>query len=399
MLWIIDNGSFVKQGDELVRLDASFIREQVDERTKYANWSQSAADHSAAALARARLALEEYDRGRFRTELMTMEKNLAVAEAALQSAQNRLKHARLMASSGFVSELEIEEHRFAVEQAALAVDLNAAQLRILQEFTYKEQLQTLQGELASIQATHEANAERAMADASRRDRALEELQYCVMRAPRDGLVIHPSAAKWEMAPIAEGSNVHKDQVLLLMPNLDKMRVKLGVHESHVKRVAVGQEARVELTNATLTGRVAEVASVAKPAGWWTGNQVRYDTYVALPPRPGLRPGMSSIVQIKVAEYKNELLIPVAAVVESEGKTHCWVRTDAGTQRRTITLGDSNGVFSIVTEGLREGEEVVLNPRPLEQQPDSAGPNVQPASGILPGPTDAGRTIKKEAAER
>lgn len=46
VLWVIDSGSFVQPGDELVRLDASFINEQIDERTKYAHWSQSAADRS-----------------------------------------------------------------------------------------------------------------------------------------------------------------------------------------------------------------------------------------------------------------------------------------------------------------------------------------------------------------
>jgi hypothetical protein len=41
VLWIVDSGTFVNEGDELVRLDALSIQEQVDERTKYANWSHS----------------------------------------------------------------------------------------------------------------------------------------------------------------------------------------------------------------------------------------------------------------------------------------------------------------------------------------------------------------------
>ncbi|MEM7476895.1 MAG: hypothetical protein AAF483_18070, partial [Planctomycetota bacterium] len=360
-----------EKGDELVRLDALFIQEQVDERTKYSNWSQSAADHSEARLAKAKLAVEEYDQGRFRTEVMSMEKDIAVSKSALQNARDRLQHSSVMASSGFVSELQVEERQFAVEQAALDLKLKETQLKVLQEFTYKEQLQTLKGELASTEATHGANVERAMADASRRDRAVEELQYCVLLADRDGLVIHPNAAKWETAPVAEGTRVYKDQVLLLMPDLKKMRVKLGVHESLVKRVVLGQETRVVLTEGILDGSVSEVASIAKPAGWWTGNQVRYDTYISLPPREGLRPGMSAEVEIKVAEYKNELLVPVAAIVESESGTFCWVQGSGGLQRRKITLGDSNDVFSIVTEGLDEGDEVFLNPAAFEKPTQNA----------------------------
>lgn len=365
VLWIIDSGSFVKKGDELVRLDSLFIEEQVDERTKYSNWSQSAADSSAARLANAELAVDEYDNGRFRTEVMSQEKDIAVAKSALQNARDRLKHASAMASSGFISELEIEERRFAVEQARLDLKLKETQLNVLQEFTYKEQLQTLRGQFTAAKATHEANVERAMADASRRDRAVEELPFCVLRAERDGLVIHPNAAQWESAPISEGTNVHKDQVLLLMPDLDRMQVKLGVHESKVKRVKLGQDARVTLTDGVLEGSVSEVASIAKPASWWTANQVRYDTYVSLPSRAGLRPGMSAEVEITIANYEDVLLIPVAAVVETESGSFCWVKSADDVRRRQITLGDSNDIFSIVSDGLRNGEEVLLNPAAME----------------------------------
>jgi HlyD family secretion protein len=134
----------------------------------------------------------------------------------------------------------------------------------------------------------------------------------------------------------------------------------------VKRVKEGQEAKVALTDGVLEGSVAEVASIAKPAGLWTGNQVRYDTYVSLPPREGLRPGRSAEVEIKVAKYENVLLIPVAAVVETEGGSFCWVISPQGARRRRITLGDSNEIFTIVTDGISEADEVLLNPAPLEQ---------------------------------
>ena len=45
------------------------------------------------------------------------------------------------------------------------------------------------------------------------------------------MVIYPSAAAHKTTPdITEGATVRKDQVLLLMPDLDKMQVKVGIHE-------------------------------------------------------------------------------------------------------------------------------------------------------------------------
>ncbi len=271
-----------------------------------------------------------------------------------------------MANSGYIGELEIEEAEFTVNQFQRSLDLKKTQLDVLRKFTHKEQMQTLTGNLKSVAATHKANVERAMADASRRDRAVEELQYCVLTAEQDGLVIHPNAAKWESGPIAEGTNVHRDQLLLLMPNLKKMQVKLGVHESIVKRVRAGQEARVAMAEGTLAGKVTEVASITKPAGWWTGNQVRYDTVVSLPTQEWLRPGMSADVEITIAEHNDVLLIPVASIVNRSGATFCWVQAPSGPERRQITVGDSNEVFSIVAAGLDEGEEVLLNPMAMEQ---------------------------------
>ena len=365
VLWIIDSGTFVEKGDELVRLDALFIQEQVDERTKYANWSQSAADGSAANFARSKIAVSEYDQGRYQTEVMSLEKDVVVADAAVQNAKDRVRHVRVMADSGYLSELEVEERQFAVKQAELNLQLKQTQLEILEKFTHKEQLQTLRGNLTAVEATHKANVERAMADNSRRDRAVEELQYCVIKADSSGLVIHPDAAKWETAPIAEGTNVYQNQVLLLMPNLQKMQVKVGVHEFDVKRVTSGQVAIVTLPETTLEGVVSDVASITKPAGWWTGNQVRYDTLVSLPPIEGLRPGTSAEVEIQVAAYENVLLLPVAAIIESNDQHFCWVQTSVGEQRQQIEIGDSNDIFTIVKTGLQEGDEVLLNPLAYE----------------------------------
>lgn len=361
VLWIIESGSFVKKGQELVRLDSFRIQEQIDERTKYSNWSQSAADQSAATAVAAEIAIPEYTEGRYRAQVMALEKDVAVAEAALRNSRDRLRHVRTMARSEYISELEVEEAEFRVSQFQRSLDLKKTDLDVLRNFTHKEQMQTLSGRLKSVTANHKANVERAMADASRRDRAVAELQYCVLKAGKSGLVIHPNAAKWESAPIAEGTNVHQDQLLLLMPNLDRMQVKVGVHESIVKRVKTGQRARVTMAEGILGGKVTEVASITKPAGWWTGNQVRYDTLVSLPSTDWLRPGMSADVEITIAEYSDVLLVPVAAIVDREGTSFCWVQTKSGPERIQIQLGDSNDVFSIVNGGLNEGDHVLLNP--------------------------------------
>ena len=56
-----------------------------------------------------------------------------------------------------------------------------------------------------------------------------------------------------------------------------------------------------------------------------------------------------------------MTIPVSCVVETDKGDFCWVQTPDGPKRRSIQLGDTNDVFIIVKAGLKEGDEVVLNP--------------------------------------
>ena len=205
-------------------------------------------------------------------------------------------------------------------------------------------------------------------DEARMALARKEIERCVIKAERSGLVIYPRAEEWKNAPdIAEGATVHHDQVLLLMPDLSKMQVKIGIHESMIDRIKPGMSARVTLPDRTLDGEVSSVASAAQPAVWWTGNIVRYDAIIQLPSVEGLKPGMSAEVEVLMARHEDVLTLPVAAVVETEEGDFCWVGTAGGAKRRSLQLGDSNDVFIVVEAGLRKGDEVILNPLPFMEE--------------------------------
>ena len=146
-----------------------------------------------------------------------------------------------------------------------------------------------------------------------------------------------------------------------MPDLNQMQVKVGIHESIIDRMRLGMNANVTHSRIPMLGEVTYVASVAKPAGWWTGNVVKYDAIVALPPREGLRPGTSVEVEIVIAQHDNALLVPATAVIETQLGFACWVKGNAEPQRRSVALGDSSEMFIEVLEGLSEGDEVIIDP--------------------------------------
>ena len=359
---VIESGTEVEPGDELLRLETLLIEEEISERTKFAHLAQSEVARSKADVARAEIAIKEYLEGRYVSTLASLQKDLAIAESRVLGAKNRLSHAKMMARSEYASELEVEEKEFTVAQADLDMKLTETRIDVLKRFTKREELATLNGALNSAKALHEANVERAYADQERLKRAEEELEHCVIKAARSGMVIYPSGKEWEDAPdIEEGATVHKDQVLLLMPDLTNMQVKVGIHESIIDRIKPGLPATVTLPGRSMDGDISYVASVAKPAGWWTGNVVKYDTIVQLPSVEGLKPGMSVEVEVIMARHEDVLLIPTAAVMGTGNGHVCWVRKGDQAERRTIELGDNNEMFIVAEAGVTEGDEVILDP--------------------------------------
>jgi HlyD family secretion protein len=363
--WVIEGGTVAEANDVLVRLDTKRIEDAISQQTTSYHTSAATLAQSKAAVANAEIAIPAYLEGSYQTQLKQLQRSRTIARTNLETAQKMRANTKKMFRRGYVTELEVEGNAFTVTQAELELKVVETEIDVLQKYTKEMQLETLNGNLKAAKSKLQADEAGYAMDKGRLDRAKQELENCVIRAPRGGLVIHPSAAAWKETPdIAEGVNVRKDQTLLLMPDLSQMQVKVGIHESIVDRVKPGQAARITLPDRTVDGKVTSVSPVTRPSGWWTGNVVKYDTIIELPSVEGLKPGMSAEVEVIMDRHADVLTIPVAAVVETEAGAFCWVETAEGSNRRALQLGDSNDSFIVVKAGLKEGDEVVLNAQAL-----------------------------------
>ena len=361
--WLVENGAYVKKGDLLATIDSLKIEDQIHEQSKWAFSARASADDLQAKALAAELRISEYLEGQFPAQLKTMEKDLAVLESSLTTSRNLLRHTKSMLERGYVSELDLEEREFGVKVAELLVASKKVEIESLIEHTKPSELVRLQGDLSALRENYKAEAERAAMSSQVRDRFLGELKECSVYAERDGLVIRPKLKAWEESPIDEGTEVWETQEILWMPDLDQMQVKIGVHESMVKRIKPGLKAVVTLPHRTVTGEVSSVSPVSRSSGWWTGSAVKYDTFISLPAGEGLLPGTSAQIELIIASYKDVMLIPVDAVIESHLGCACWILTESGPTRRSIEVGDTDDVFIIVNKGLQVGDEVIS--RPLE----------------------------------
>lgn len=360
--WVVENGTTVKAGDEILRLDTLLIEDEITERTKNAHASRSGADHWKANVEKTRIAIEEYDHGRYKTLLLELEKNRTIADSNLTTAKNILDYRRQMQDRGYVSEMDVDQQRLSVQQFELIKEFEEIQINVLEDYSRYQERERLLGDHRAAQAEYLAAAERTKMDVIRRDLAIAELANCTIRAKQDGPVLYPAGREWERKPqIEEGATVHQEQLLLLMPDLNRMQIEIGIHESVVERVTEGLAATIKLPGTEMTGTVSEVAAVARPSGWWTGGVVRYDTIVTLPPGKKVKPGKSAKVELILADYEAAVTIPVDAVIQSAVGSFCWVRDGNTAVKRSLVLGDTDDEMIVVEDGVDVGEQVVLLP--------------------------------------
>ncbi|MGI9466049.1 MAG: efflux RND transporter periplasmic adaptor subunit [Rubripirellula sp.] len=417
VLWVIETGTIVETGEELVRMDTSLI---VDNITQQQITYERAVANEIIAQSEVDVAktnIEEYLNGTYLEERNTIEKSIFDSEEMVKKRQLAFESSLRLASKGMFGSLQMESEQYAVDSARKDLELQKSKLETLDRYKKKKTLQQLQSALNAAQARLAAEKASLKLAKDRLDRDKEQLTNCIITAPAEGMVIFPSAAEWKETPdIEEGARVREQQTLLMIPDTSKMQVKVGVHESKVSRLRIGMTAKVALQDLELTGQVNEIAEVTRPAGWWTGNMVKYDTMIRLDPQPGLKPGMSAVVDIVLASYSDVLKVPVAAIVESADGYLCWIRKDNQIERRKVTLGDTNDEYTVVESGLSEGDEVVLNPLShLEQaeqealKPGNSSQASSPSTGDSPEKkanttkttkeqNDAAKTPKKAGTE-
>jgi multidrug efflux pump subunit AcrA (membrane-fusion protein) len=390
IVWIIEDGTEVEPGDELVRFDTSVIEENVSQQQIACETARAALAQSESDLAVARIAVTEYVEGTYVSELKTAESNVALSEANVAASENIVEHSRRMFRMGYQSQLDVTTNEITLKQAQLQLEVDQAALDALQRFTRAKTVEELQAAVKAAEAKVASDKAKLELETLRLEREQQQLENCVVRAETSGMVLYSTGRPWDDTPSYDvGATVAEQQTLLIIPDLTCMQVKIGIHESKIQRVRPGLPARVEFRGESLDGEVVSVASVTEPTGWWNGNKVAYDTIISMESQgDDLKPGMSAEVEVFIARHEDVVRVPVAAVVQLGQEFYCWVQADGRTERRTLQLGDSNDQFIVVNAGLSEGDEVVLNPdrfieqareevlRPVDETPPAADPDAR-----------------------
>src|SRR5262249_12305053 len=121
MIWVIAEGTQVKQGEVIARLDASTYEEMLRQQTIVVE--QAKASHLQAQLdvEISKIALREYLEGTVQATVQEMEVNLRLASSNLTQAAQRLEWTKKMNQKGYasVAQIETDKQTFMINELAL----------------------------------------------------------------------------------------------------------------------------------------------------------------------------------------------------------------------------------------------------------------------------------------
>lgn len=418
ILELVENGSFVKEGDLLASLDTGTHIErcdlqvlrtdkararQIEADVKYQNQISKNETLAAAADLNLRLAelelemFQDPQKGTHRLQVDEInrtidetENEILAAKASLRLSQNDLEGLETLFSYGYVGKNELERIRldYLQAQGEVAAKTNRLQTQIasvekMNVFERKMQLMQLDGAVKTAKRTknqvklnNSAALASAKAELDRANRYLEKeeellaryqwhLDRCKIYAPQDGMVAYASPRHHRQVKVELGATVWEGQTILYLPDLNHMQVETAVHETARAWVSEGLNATVRLEadpSIQYTGRVERIDLMPDRQKWEETDTKVYKTLVTIKEEIEgglLKPGMTAVVEIHLDAIPDAIVVPLEAIIYEQDSTYCHVERAGRVERVEVTLGRSNEHVVQVREGLAVGEKVVL----------------------------------------
>ncbi len=374
ILQIVPEGTYVKEGDFLARLDDSALQTDLLQQQIACNTSGSLVVDATADLEAARLALDEYESGPFRQEEQTLESEEFVSKENVRRAEEYVRYSEKLVARGYATEVQLEADRFAVEKARKELEVVRTKLEVLRRITKKKTLTQLKAAVVTAEARLRSREATAQLDQQRLANIQEHIENCVVKAPTSGQVVYANDAKNSTGEplIAEGKPVRERQIIFRLPDPKRMQVLTRVNEARIDLVRKGMKARIAVDafpGTPLYGIVQSVSEYPLPGTvpYSTIKEYAAEVEILQPPRD-LRTGMTAKVSIEATTLDQALQVPLQAVIERESRFFCFLPSGKGeVEAREVELGPANDAMVVIKNGLAPDEQVFLAPQNYEKQ--------------------------------
>lgn len=311
--WVIDDGTYVTAGQQIVDLDDAGLQDQLkaqkitldsaralaisaEENYKIVvSQNQSDIQTAQVAIQLTKLDLAKYQRGDYPQSLKDIQGRIETAESDLEMWRDRAAWSERMVKKGYLSASQSVAERSRLRSAEIALSKVGEELRVL-EYTRERTETDLRSKLEEAQRAldrveKQARAKEVQAGTERQSKLSiydqekarhqeieDEIRKTDIFAPQDGLVVYHMTEQSrfgggsQQSIIAQGEPVREGQKLMRIPDLRNMQVNARVHEALVSRVRGERYASTGfcdsvrgglLTDPSLFGRLANQFAFAE----------------------------------------------------------------------------------------------------------------------------------------
>lgn len=269
----------------------------------------------------------------------TLEKEVEELEQSIEKTEENLE---TLQSALKAAERELAQGKLTAQQT---LDLRILARDTAQE-TYDIAMAYVEKEIAE--------QEEIYADAEERWSLFDGvIQDCAVVAEYDGIVTN--------VYFEAGDTIQTGDTLVTLYDLEDVTMTVTVAEEDMTDIAKGSAANVVLTAYPDEVFTAVVSDISDASADSSGN-VTYEVTVTLQGDEvrKLYQGMTGDVTFITEEVREVLYVPVRAVTEENDKSYVKIKDADGSVRRVeVTTGFTDGVYIEISEGLEEGEIVLI----------------------------------------
>ncbi len=372
ILWVVPEGTYAKKGDKLVELDSSGLQDELSAQRIKVLGAEALVISSEATVSTNEIALQEYLEGTYQSERRAILSEIDLAEQTLRKAELNLDSARRLAAKGMLKGLQIEAEEFSVSNSRTLLESARSKLKVLDELTKEKNRVQLASNIESSKAKLSSDRNVLNEEQTKQTEIQDLIKKCTIYSPADGIVVYNNERGRGGSVdfmVKEGAVIRERQTILKLPDPAKMQVKALVNESRIVRIVPGMACKIKVSAYPneMLARVKRVNKYAEPGSWFSSSVKEYAAYLEIvEPPEAIRTGMSAEVRIFVEQVPEALQIPVHGVYEYRGHLFCLVKKGENDwETKEVKIGATNEKNVTISEGLEEGDEVVLNPRSFQ----------------------------------
>ena len=410
---IIAEGTRVKAGEVLVRLNADKIQTQYDEQLLQIETSKSeliAAENgyniqvnenannlrnASLKVTLAELSLSQWLEGEVKTKREANRLALSQSKLELDRLAEKLIRSQKLQEQGFLSKDELDRDELDYIKAQSAWIKAQLDDKVYEQYQFPKDEKQKRGDLdqANSELTKvRMNAEIDLASkaASRNNKRTQltirentlaklkqQLDASVVSAPSDGLVVYATSIRRNMwgggeGPLQIGRQVYPNELLIVLPDTSEMVASVQVHESLAGDVKPGMAAMIKVDavgGKSFQGTVDSIGVLAEAGGWRDPDRREYTVKIKLDAGDeivALKPSMRCEARLTLGRVDDAIAIPVQGVFSDGPVRFTYAKSGSRYERTPIKIGKRSDTYAEVLAGVTPGSTVLLrDPTPAE----------------------------------